>query len=477
MKTSASRVRLVIVLVLLASLVAVSPAVVSAETDAEFGPVQARYVSAYSSASTLEELQFAPDFGPDHANVLRLYQAFFNREPDLEGAKYWIHQWDLVTAIGPTAERPDGHDLLGEIANYFTQVPEFINTYGDPDNERFITTVYQNMLSRDPDPGGFGYWLSFLNGTNPEQPGITLDKGATMRWVTQNDEFVSHYPFGHLDRSPHPSDAADCSVPNVKAFLFQEVTGIYRLRNGEIRELCFGARDEVIEQAWSRMVQVSDPAHHSPVALLAVYEGNGTGILAYAGPSTANGTFGPDIWKIGAQDVHFASSPERADLTMAHEMSHVFTQTADQVDQTTENLELDEWGDPLPPECATSVTAFGRYCFRTDSILTQWVQSFWAPEELAVWETLIDSDLSNNANPTSLCVPGHDFAGSYATTSPYEDLADAFTSYVHGLDKPNLAAKYAFFEARPILRRYKERAIAAGQYGYEDIYDDCFPLG
>ena len=474
MNTSTIATRLGLCLAVLASSLVVLTSAAGAQADEEFGLVQARYVSAYELATTLEELQFAPDFTAQHANVLRLYQAFFNRVPDLEGAKYWVQQWDVVQAEGPTPARPDGHDLLGEFANYFTQVPEFINTYGNPDNETFLTTVYRNMLDRDPDPAGYNYWLSFLNGDNAEQPGIVLDKGATMRWVTQNDEFVGQYPFGHIDRSAHPSEFADCSEENLRAFRFQEITGIYRLRNGEIRELCFGTRDVVIENAWTRMVQVSDPAHHSPVALLAVYKGNGGGILAYAGPSTSNGTFGPDVWRIGAQDVHFASSEERADLTMTHEMSHVFTQLADQIDQTTQNPNTTTNGVPLPPNCGTSVTAFNRYCFRSDAIIIQWVQTFWAPSELAIWETLIDGDLTNNVNPTTLCVPGHDFSGSYATTSPYEDLADAFTAYVHGLDKPNLAAKYAFFEARPTLRAYKERAIAAGQYGYEDIFDDCF---
>ncbi|MBT8239713.1 MAG: hypothetical protein KJN63_00630, partial [Acidimicrobiia bacterium] len=49
-----------------------------------------RWVSSYQSATTIEELQFAPDFKPEHANLLRLYRAFFDRPPDLSGAKYWL---------------------------------------------------------------------------------------------------------------------------------------------------------------------------------------------------------------------------------------------------------------------------------------------------------------------------------------------------------------------------------------------------
>ncbi len=449
-----------------------SPAITGAQSD----PTESRYVSSYQQADTLEQLQFAADFTAEHANLLRLYQAFFGRTPDLAGAKYWIQQWDTVRAAGPTADRPLGHDLLGEIASYFTQVPEFINTYGEPDNETFLTTVYRNMLGREPDAAGYNYWLTFLNGTNPDEPGLVLDKGATMRWVTQNDEFISQYPFGQQDRSAHPSDLADCSVEGVRRFRDQEVTGIYRVRDGEIRELCYGTGDRSVEDAWDRMREIGQPSHYNPVALLAVFQGDGAGILAYASSiSVQDGDPSSRWFVIAAQDRHFAKSRIHADMTTAHELAHVFTESIDQLDLSSEVR--DSSGKWLRPNCATALNSSGRYCYRSDSLLELWVEAFWAAEELAAWETRLDNDPNNNVNPTLLCVPGHDFARTYSTVSPKEDFADAFAAYVYGLDRPNLTAKFAFFDARPELRAYRQRAIEVGRFNYtNDIYDDCVPL-
>lgn len=422
----------------------------------------AKWVVSYQSATTIEELQYAPDFKPEHANLLRLYQAFFNRPPDLVGAKYWLGQWDAVVAAGPTPQRPEGHDLFGEFAQFFTQVPEFINTYGDADNAEFLTRVYNNMLGRVPDVAGYNYWLGYLEGTNPEQPGVVLTKGGMMRWVTLDVEFVTLYPFGHTDLSDHPSDSADCTVDNV-TFSGLNITGIYRLRDGDIRELCFGLRDVDVEAAWARLAELADPAHQSPVALLAVYEGNGSGVVAYAGPSTGNGgSYAGDLWLIAAQDTATRINPVEADLTMSHELSHVFTQLDDQIDFDS----LRQNG------CDGRFPAFN-WCFETDSYINQWVSTFWSTQELAVFDANNDTDPGNDVDSETLCVPGHDFAGTYATTSPYEDFAEAFSAYVHGVDLPNLSAKYAFFEARPALKGYKDRAVQAGRYNYPDTFGTC----
>ena len=451
---------------------------VSTTAEAQSDPTESRFVSAYERAISLEQLQFAADFTAEHADLLRLYQAFFGRAPDLDGAKYWMQQWDAVRAAGPTAARPAGHDLLGEFASYFTLVPEFINVYGEPDNETFLTAVYRNMLGREPDGAGFAYWLGFLNGTNPDEPGLVLDKGATMRWVTQNDEFISMFPFGHQDRSPHISDSADCSEETVKRFRNQELTGIYRIRDGEIRELCFGTHDRAVEDAWNGLVQIAEPSHYGPVALLGVFQGDGSGILAYAAGISVEGLGGPaQLFVIAAQDRHFGKGQAYADMTMAHELAHVFTESIDQVDLSS--ARRDGSGNWIRPDCGTPLDYGGRYCYQSNAFLQQWIDAFWSPGELTAWASRLDTDPQNDVNPTLLCVPGHDFVSTYSTVSPREDFADAFAAYVYGLDKPNAAAKYAFFESRPELAAYRQRAIAAGKVNYTgatNLYEDCVPI-
>ena len=77
----------------------------------------------------------------------RLYQAAFDRAPDSNGLGYWIYQLD-------------NNMSLSDVASYFVTSKEFLGTY-DPDitDTEFVRLLYANVLDREPDPGGFTYWI------------------------------------------------------------------------------------------------------------------------------------------------------------------------------------------------------------------------------------------------------------------------------------------------------------------------------
>ena len=90
----------------------------------------------------------------------RIYKAAFNRTPDEGGLGYWIGQMDL----GKT---------LVEVSAGFIDSDEFRASYGtNPSNGEFLTKVYNNVLGRDPDSGGYDWWVDQL-ANNPEK---TWDK-------------------------------------------------------------------------------------------------------------------------------------------------------------------------------------------------------------------------------------------------------------------------------------------------------------
>ncbi len=127
------------------------------------------------SPTTIEQLLDSPEYRIWHADVLRLYQAFFNRTPDTGGAAYWIDKYE------------DG-STLDDIAWGFSNSTEFQNQYGSSlANSEFLTIVYSNVLGRAPDQEGFDYWLGQMNG------GLT--QHGVVRWVVANDEFITNYPF------------------------------------------------------------------------------------------------------------------------------------------------------------------------------------------------------------------------------------------------------------------------------------------
>lgn len=99
----------------------------------------------------VERLQFADmsvalDVNGTAAVAYRIYQAAFNRTPDLPGLGYWIGQMDK----GST---------LNQVAASFVISAEFKQLYGaNISDNAFLTALYSNVLHRTPDQAGFDYW-------------------------------------------------------------------------------------------------------------------------------------------------------------------------------------------------------------------------------------------------------------------------------------------------------------------------------
>ena len=54
---------------------------------------------------------------------------------------------------------------LAQVASAFIASDEFETRYGlSPDDDEFLTGLYNNVLDRDPDEGGFEYWMGQLEG-------------------------------------------------------------------------------------------------------------------------------------------------------------------------------------------------------------------------------------------------------------------------------------------------------------------------
>lgn len=80
----------------------------------------------------------------------RLYQAAFNRTPDLAGLGYWIGRMESGIS-------------LADVASAFIGSKEFVSMYGaNPSNSNFLEKIYENILHRAPDPGGFAFWLNAM---------------------------------------------------------------------------------------------------------------------------------------------------------------------------------------------------------------------------------------------------------------------------------------------------------------------------
>lgn len=100
--------------------------------------------------------------------VRRLYIAFFKREPDAGGSAFWVNK--IVNGYP-----------LGQISAEFIKSSEFVTTYGRLSDGQFITMVYQNVMGRTPDSGGYAYWVEKM------QQG--MGRGGIMTNFSESAEF------------------------------------------------------------------------------------------------------------------------------------------------------------------------------------------------------------------------------------------------------------------------------------------------
>ena len=105
-----------------------------------------------------------------YAQIWRLYQAYFLRQPDRPGLEYWI---DLSrSGVG-----------LQAISDNFEMSAEFALTYGSLDNTAFLELIYSNVLCREPDGDGFAYWLGLLDNGS-------LMRGEMMILFSESAEYI-----------------------------------------------------------------------------------------------------------------------------------------------------------------------------------------------------------------------------------------------------------------------------------------------
>jgi len=153
-------------------------------------PANSASASGYVfEARTVDEILHAVDYNDADGDTLRLYRAFFNREPDANGAVYWIAQ----TRTGAN---------MDDLAYGFAQSTEFNLRYGPVDNGEFLDLLYRNILGRTADAKGRKYWL--------DQMANGLSQDGVVRWVVANDEFIRRHPYSPTPPTD-PGDTKNCS--------------------------------------------------------------------------------------------------------------------------------------------------------------------------------------------------------------------------------------------------------------------------
>ena len=146
-----------------------------------------------SRAQTVDYFFGSAEFATVVSPVVRLYFAYFGRIPDYGGLQFWINYYKA------------GHSL-DEISNSFASSPEFQNTYGPVTNSQYVALVYQNVLGRMADPGGLDFWTSQLDTGQRSRGQVMLAFSESAEYVSlsTNKVRVTMTYVGMLRRSPDP---------------------------------------------------------------------------------------------------------------------------------------------------------------------------------------------------------------------------------------------------------------------------------
>ncbi|MCG8611268.1 MAG: DUF4214 domain-containing protein [Pseudomonadales bacterium] len=141
---------------------------------------------------------------PSTELVQQAYIAYYGRPADPDGWAYWIGVLDA-----------SGGDLANIIQD-FGNSTEFLERYGNLDNEALINNVYLQLLNREPDQAGLDFYLQFLNSGELTLQDITLqilsgaqneDLDLINKKVEAATYFTIRVPASDFDYSS--SDAAD----------------------------------------------------------------------------------------------------------------------------------------------------------------------------------------------------------------------------------------------------------------------------
>ena len=142
----------------------------------------------------------------------RLYQAAFNRKPDLPG-------------LGAQINGMNNGLSLDQISQNFIDSAEFAQTYGALNNVDFVTLLYRNVLKRTPDAAGLAFHVGNLEGTNPGGRVLTRsvvlfgfsesaeNKALVLDAIKNGVEFV---PFGTSAPSNPATDFAGAYTGSIR---------------------------------------------------------------------------------------------------------------------------------------------------------------------------------------------------------------------------------------------------------------------
>lgn len=237
-----------------------------------------------------------------------------------------------------------------------------------------------------------------------------------------------------------------------------EVVSAHVVVDGELGPICFGGDDDRLVEAWDALATVAPSGQLADLGLFVGFEPDGSDeadTLAFVNVIDDEG----ESFQMSVNLIEAEADPLELLLTMAHELTHVFTATPAELDRALAPEDCETWDN-------------GEGCYLPDSLMATWIDEFWTADLLDT----IDTSVEDDADGADLrCSLDDGFFGAYAATTPEEDFAEAFSAFVFGLDAvtDGQQDRLDWIADRPGLVEFAERADAAGMTPLENLFDVC----
>jgi len=217
----------------------------------------------------------------------------------------------------------------------------------------------------------------------------------------------------------------------------------YRVTDGQLGARCFGTEDQRLVDAFAVLSAITPGGQlHDLSSFTGFTQDRGGDLLAYVTIADETGsTFEMAI------NLDETGDTDELNLTMIHELTHVFAATPNELDRSVD-----------ADECNTYWNGEG--CYLEASVLAAWVDTFWR-DEIDEFDPLAP-EYDNGGEQRCSLNPG--FFGPYSATSPEEDFAEAFSAFVFGVDArtDGQQQRLDWIAAQPGLDEFRTRAVAAG---------------
>lgn len=185
--------------------------------------------------------------------------------------------------------------------------------------------------------------------------------------------------------------------------------------NGDAIDLSGVSAEHVdtVRSIWERFVQLIPADQRQMINSFELAAGEDSG--AYVYPDEAD----PTKWILGVS----ASLGDDLDYVLIHEFGHLLTLQAEEVPPSTDDV-----------SCSTYFTGEG--CALKGSTMAEFVERFWPQEQIDEIDRIAEAE---DYDEFDEFYENHkdDFVTDYATSNPAEDLAETFTAFVLGDERPS----------------------------------------